>query len=69
MEETTPSAPSLHPNINSFSEQYVNDKILANNKFKNNINIRKDGRNYYETETKNYNKKFSRHNKFIKIER
>ena len=60
MEETKPSAPLFYPKITSFSEQYINDKILANNKFNNNINIIKDIRNYYETETNNYNKKLSR---------
>ena len=61
MEETKPSALLLYPNITSFSEQYINDNILANNKFNNDINIIKDIRNYYETETHNYNKKFSRY--------
>ena len=49
MEETKPSAPLLYPNLSSLSEQYINDKILANNKFNDNINIIKDIRNYYET--------------------
>ena len=53
MEETKPSAPLLYPNMNNFSEQYINDKILANNKFNKNINIMEDIRNYYETETNN----------------
>ena len=68
MEETKPSAPLLYPNIStatllitSFSEQYINDKILANNKFNNNITIIKYIRIYYENETKNYNKKLSRY--------
>ena len=60
MEETKPSAPLHYPNTASFSEQYINNKILANNKFNKNINIIKDIRNYYETETNNYNKKLSR---------
>ena len=67
MEETKPSAPLLYPNITSFSEQSIIDKILANNKFKNNINIIKDIRNYYETETNNYNKKLSRYKNYINI--
>ena len=41
MEETKPSAPLLYPNITSFSEHYINDKILANNKFNKIINIKK----------------------------
>ena len=36
-------------------------KIRANNKLNNNINIIKDIRNYFETETNNYNKKLSRY--------
>ena len=50
MEETKPSPPLLYPNITSFSEQYINDKNLANDKFNNNINNINDTRNYYETE-------------------
>ena len=61
MEETKPSATLLYPNLSNLSEQYINDKILAQNKFNNNINIIKDIRNYYETETNNYNKKLSRY--------
>ena len=64
MEETKPSALILYPNISeatsritSFSEQYINDKILANNEFNNKISIIKDIRNYFETESNNYNKK------------
>ena len=49
MVETKPSAPLLYPNITSFSEQGINDKILANNKFNITINIIKDIRSYYET--------------------
>ena len=45
----------------SVSERLINAKIQANNKFNNNINIIKDIRNYYETETNNYNKKVSRY--------
>ena len=61
MEEIEHKATLLYPNITSFSEQYINDKILAKNKFNNNINIIKDFRNYYEIETSNYNKKLSRY--------
>ena len=61
MEETEPSAPLLFPTAKAWantnwSEQYINDKILANNKFNNNINIIKGIENYYETETENYKK-------------
>ena len=61
MEETKLSAPLLYPNFTSFSEQYINDKILANIKFNININIIKDIRNYYETETNYNNKALSRY--------
>ena len=43
----------LYPNLSTVNEQYINDKILANNKL-NNINTIKDIRNYYETEASNY---------------
>ena len=66
-----PSEPSerlLYPNLTTVgetasrvNEQHINDKILANNKINNNINIIKDIGNYYETETNNYNKKLSRY--------
>ena len=39
----------------------LNEQIQVNNKFNNNINIIKDIRNYYETETNNYNEKLSRY--------
>ena len=68
------SAPLLYPNIreaasqiNSFSEQYITDKILANNKINNNIINIKDIRNYYETEANNYNKKLSRYKNYINV--
>ena len=68
MEETKPSAPLLYPIITpSFSEQYINNKIVAKNKFNNNINIIKDIRNYYESETKIYNKKLSRNKNYINV--
>ena len=41
-------SPLRGPTVN---EQYKNEKILANNKINNNINIIKDIGNYYETET------------------
>ena len=78
---TDPTAPSeslLYPDLSSVSErlmreaaavneQQINDKIQANNKFNNNINIIKDIRNYYETETNNYNKKLSRYKSYINV--
>ena len=67
---TNPSAPSerlLYPNLSTVNEQYINEKIQANNKFNNNINIIKDIRNYYETETNNYNKKLSRFKNYINV--
>ena len=67
MEETKPSAPLLSSNINSLSGNYINEKIQANKKFNNNTNNIKDIRNYYETETNNYNKKSSRYKSFINI--
>ena len=65
---TNPTAPSerlLYPNLSTVNEQYINEKIQANNNFNNNINITKDIRNYYETETSNYNKKLSRYKNYI----
>ena len=64
---THPTAPSerlLYPDLSSASERLIreaaekqiNEKVQANNKFNNNINIIKDIINYYETETNNYNK-------------
>ena len=67
---TNPTAPSerlLYPNLSSVSERLINEKIQANNKFNNNINIIKDIRNYYETETNNYNKKLSRYKNYINV--
>ena len=54
---TAPSERSLYPDLSSVSdrpirevaEKQINEKIQANNKFNNNINIIKDFRNYYET--------------------
>ena len=54
-------------NAANVNEQLINEKIQANNKFKNSFNIIKDIRNYYETETKNYNKKLSRYKNYINI--
>ena len=67
---TNPTAMSerlLCPNLSTVNEQYINEKIQANNKFNNNINIIKDIRNYYETETNNYNRKLSRYKNYIKV--
>ena len=67
---TNPTAPSerlLYPDLSSVSERLINEKIQANNKFNNNINIIKDIRNYYETETNNYNKKLSRYKKNFNV--
>ena len=54
-------------NAATVNEQLINEKIQANNKFNNNINIKKDIRNYYETETNNYNKKLSRYKNYINV--
>ena len=67
MEETKPRATLRYPNITPFSEQYIIDKNLANNKFNNNNNIIKDFINRDEIETKNYNKKLSRYKNYINI--
>ena len=78
---TNPTAPSerlLYPDLSSVSErlireaaavneQQINEKIQANNKFNNNINIIKYIRNYYETETNNYNKKLSRYKNYVNV--
>ena len=78
---TDPTAPIeslLYPDLSSVSErlmreaaavneQQINEKIQANNKFNNNINIIKDIRNYYETETNNYKKKLSRYKNYINV--
>ena len=76
MDETIPSAPLLYPNISEaasritfFSEQHINDKTLANNKFINNITIIKDIRNYYENETNTYDKKLSRYKNYTNVAR
>ena len=65
--KTKPGAPLLYPNINIFSEQYINDQILANNEFNNNDNVIKDTRNFTETQTNNYNKKLRRYKFCINI--
>ena len=81
MKMSQPTAQSeslLYPDLSSVSErlmreaaavneQQINEKIQANNKFNNNINIIKDIRNYYETETNNYDKKLSRYKNYINV--
>ena len=52
---TAPSERLLYPDLSSVAERLINEKIFANNKFNNNINIIKDIRNFFETETNNYN--------------
>ena len=67
---TNPTAPSerlLYPDLSSVSERLINEKIQAKHKFNNNINNLKDIRNYYETETNNYNKKLSRYKNYINV--
>ena len=53
--------------MSSVSERLINEKIQANNKFNNNIIIIKYIRNYYESETNNYNKKLNRHKTYINV--
>ena len=64
---TAPSERLLYPDLSSVSERLINEKIQANIKFKNNINIKKDIRNYYETETNIYNKKLSGHKNYTNV--
>ena len=67
---TNPTAPSerlLYPDLSSVSERLIKEKVQANKKFNKNINIMKDIRIYYETETNNYNKKLSRYKNFINV--
>ena len=64
---TAPSERLLYPDLSSVSERLINEKIWANNKFNNNTNIIKDIRNYYVTETNNYNKKLSRYKNYINV--
>ena len=67
MKETKPSASLFYPNISSFSEQDINDKILANKNFNKNIAIIKDIRNYYAPETNHYKKKLSTYKNYINV--
>ena len=70
MKMTNPTAPSErlpYPDLSSVSDRLINKKIQANNKFNININIIKDIRNYYETESNNYNKKLSRYKSYINV--
>ena len=64
---TAPSERLLYPDLSSVSERLISEKIPANNKFNNNIKIIKDIRNYYETETNNYNKKLSRYKNYNNV--
>ena len=67
---TNPTAPSerlLYPDLSSVSERLINEKIRANNKFNNNINIIKGFRKYYETETNNYKKKLDRYKNYTNV--
>ena len=64
---TAPSERLLYPSLSTVNEQYINEKIQDNKKFNNNINIIKDIRNYYETETNNCNKKISRYRNYVNI--
>ena len=75
---TYPTAQSdrlIYPDLSSVLEQMIreaaekeiNKKIQANNKFNNIINIIKDIRNYYETETDNVNKKLSRYKNYNNV--
>ena len=67
---TNPIAPSerlLYPDLSSVSERLLNEKIQANKKFNKNINIIEDIRNYYETETNNYNKNLSRYKNYFNV--
>ena len=64
---TVPNERLLYPDLSSVSERLINEKIQANNKFNNNINIIKDIRNYYEAETNIYNKKLSRYKNCINV--
>ena len=72
---TAPSERLLYPDLSSVSERLIREaaekqikeKIQANNKINNNINIIKDIRNYYATETNNYNKKLSRYKNYTNV--
>ena len=64
---TAPSERLSYLDLSSVSEKLINENIQANNKFNNNINIIKDIRSYYETETNNNNKKLSRYRNHITL--
>ena len=64
---TAPSERLLYPNLSTVNEQYMNEKIQANNKFTNNSYIIKDVRNYYELKIKIYKKKLSTYKNYINI--
>ena len=65
--QTAPSERLLYTDLSSVSERFINEKMQANNKFNSDINIIKYFRNYYETETNNYNKKLSRYKNYINV--
>ena len=67
---TNPTAPSerlLYTDLSSVSDRLINQKNQANVKLNNNINIKKDIRNFYETETNYLNKKLSRYKNYINV--
>ena len=64
---TAPSGRLLYTHLSSVLERLINEKIQANNKINNNINIINDIRNYYESETNNYNKKLSGYKIYINV--
>ena len=64
---TEPREKLLYPDLSSVSERLINEKIQANNELNNNINIIKDIRNFYETETNNNNKKLNRYKNYINV--
>ena len=67
---TNPTAQSerlLYTDLSTVSDRLINEEIQANNKFKNNISIIKDIRNYYEAETNNNTKKLTRYKNYINV--
>ena len=54
-------------NAATVNEQLINEKIQANKKFNNKINLIKDIRKFYEAETNNYNRKLSRYKNYINV--
>ena len=69
-ESTLPSAPIeriLYPDLTSDSEKMINEKVQGNKSCNDSIFITKDIRNYYETETNEYNKKLSKYKTYISM--